>query len=272
MADLTLRLVKGSPLTNAEVDNNFSNLNITKIEIGGDISGNITLPIVSGLQGRDVGNIEPANGQALIWVSSNNAWEPGNVDAGTVDYIELINKPAANILLTGDVTGSANATLTANSTILDITTLLADTGVVANTYGNATVIPVFTVDSKGRITSASNVSIAAGTINYADLENKPSVNVTVTGYITGSANLALEANTNLLSIATIKSNVDFYFTDVPPSSPNDGDKWIHSETGILYYYLNDGTSSQWVNVTGYSSEASPSTVSETLSPFLLMGA
>jgi hypothetical protein len=64
----------------------------------------------------------------------------------------------------------------------------------------------------------------------------------------------------------------FYFTDVPPSSPNDGDKWIHSETGILYYYLNDGTSSQWVNVTGYSSEASPSTVSETLSPFLLMGA
>jgi hypothetical protein len=272
MADLTLRLVKGSPLTNAEVDNNFSNLNITKVEIGGDISGNITIPLVSGLRGRSVGNIEPANGQALIWVSSNNAWEPGNVDAGTIDYIELVNKPAANISLTGDVTGSANALLTANSTVLDISTVLSDSGVVANTYGNATVIPVFTVDSKGRITSASNVNIEAGTINYASLQNKPSVNVTISGFVTGNANIGLQSNTNLLSIATTKSNVDFYFSDTPPSSPNVGDRWIHSDTGVFYQYINDGTSSQWVNVTGYSSEPSPSTVSETLSPFLLMGA
>lgn len=34
MADLTLRLVKGSPLTNAEVDNNFSSLNTAKYESG----------------------------------------------------------------------------------------------------------------------------------------------------------------------------------------------------------------------------------------------
>jgi len=34
MTDITLRLVKGTPLTNAEVDNNFSNLNSAKYESG----------------------------------------------------------------------------------------------------------------------------------------------------------------------------------------------------------------------------------------------
>ena len=34
MTDITLRLVKGTPLTNAEVDNNFSNLNSAKYEAG----------------------------------------------------------------------------------------------------------------------------------------------------------------------------------------------------------------------------------------------
>jgi len=194
MANITLRLVKGSPLTNAEVDNNFSNLNISKIEIGGDISGNITIPIISGIQGRSISNIAPSNRQALVWVSSNNKWEPGNVAED------------------------------------------------------------------------------AGTVNYADLENKPSVNVTIAGYITGSSNLSLAANTNILSIATTRSNAEFYFTDTPPSSPQVGDRWVHSETGVLYTYIDDGNSTQWVNVTGYAASPTPAPTVEVLSPFLLMGA
>jgi hypothetical protein len=44
MANLTLRLVKGSPLTNAEVDNNFDNLNTSKLELsGGTLTGALTL-------------------------------------------------------------------------------------------------------------------------------------------------------------------------------------------------------------------------------------
>lgn len=50
----------------------------------------------------------------------------------------------------GDLTGSyPNPTLVAS-------------GVTASTYGNASMIPTFTVDSKGRITSASNVAPAIG--------------------------------------------------------------------------------------------------------------
>ena len=63
---------------------------------------------------------------------------------------------ARTIALTGDVTytsppfnGSANVTAAAT---------LASTGVTATTYGGASAIPVITVDSKGRIISASNAS------------------------------------------------------------------------------------------------------------------
>lgn len=38
MAVVTLRLVKGSPLTNQEVDDNFSNLNAAKLEAGANLS------------------------------------------------------------------------------------------------------------------------------------------------------------------------------------------------------------------------------------------
>jgi|GEM_PF-5396750 len=38
MATLTLRSVKGTPLTNTEVDNNFSNLNTDKYESGDSVS------------------------------------------------------------------------------------------------------------------------------------------------------------------------------------------------------------------------------------------
>jgi len=74
MTQITLRLVKGSPLTNQEVDDNFSNLNISKTEIGGDLSGNVFSPIVSSFYGRQVANVEPAEGQVLVWTSS--AWTP----------------------------------------------------------------------------------------------------------------------------------------------------------------------------------------------------
>ena len=33
-----------------------------------------------------------------------------------------------------------------------------------------------------------------------------------------------------------------------PSSPSDGDEWFDPDTGILYRYVNDGTSSQWVEL------------------------
>jgi len=37
--------------------------------------------------------------------------------------------------------------------------------------------------------------------------------------------------------------------DAPPISPNQGELWFDTESGILYVYYNDGTSTQWVQPT-----------------------
>ena len=76
MATLTLRLVKGSPLTNAEVDNNFTSLDQKKVQLGGDLSGTTSSPAVVKLQGNPLSSSVPVTGQALVW--SGVAWIPGS--------------------------------------------------------------------------------------------------------------------------------------------------------------------------------------------------
>ena len=222
MANLTLRLVKGVPLTNAEVDGNFSNLNITKAEIGRDLSGNIYYPVVSGIQGRDVDSTAPSDTQVLQWVTSSNAWVPS-----TITYDTLLNPPVANIILTGDVAGSANAVLTANSTIITISAttiqansvalgtdttgdyvanVLAGTGIVvtdqggetasptvaldvsgvtADTYGGSSKVPVLTIDQYGRVTSAANVNVA-GVTSFASSGNSFTISTADGGSFTAN--------------------------------------------------------------------------------------
>jgi hypothetical protein len=65
--------------------------------------------------------------------------------------------------LTGDVTGSATSisgNLTGDVNSTGMTTSLSLTGVSAGTYGSSTQVSRITVDTKGRITSAQNVSIS----------------------------------------------------------------------------------------------------------------
>lgn len=54
-------------------------------------------------------------------------------------------------------------------------------------------------------------------------------------------------------------------SDAPPTSPTANSLWWQSNTGILKIYYTDVDSSQWV-------DASPPPSSDSLSPFLLMGA
>lgn len=70
-----------------------------------------------------------------------------------------------SLTMSGDATFASNGVLT-----------LANTAVSAGTYGSATVVPVITVDAKGRITAASNTTItatgnvtAAGTLDSGNI-------------------------------------------------------------------------------------------------------
>ena len=68
-----------------------------------------------------------------------------------------------NLGVNGDATGIISVDGTANA---NIPLVLSNSGVAAGNYGSVTQIPTFAVDSKGRITSASNVSIST-TLNIA---------------------------------------------------------------------------------------------------------
>jgi len=70
---------------------------------------------------------------------------------------------ARTIGVSGDANGTVSVDGTANA---NIPLTLGNSGVSAGTYGGTTQVPTFSVDSKGRITSAANVAIST-TLNIA---------------------------------------------------------------------------------------------------------
>jgi len=76
--------------------------------------------------------------------------------------------------ISGDATGSQTFNGGSDS---DINITLADTAVTAGTYGSQTEIPVFTVDSKGRLTAASTVAVATTLGINADNATSTSINL-----------------------------------------------------------------------------------------------
>jgi phage-related tail fiber protein len=90
------------------------------------------------------------------------------------------------ISLTGDATGSVGFDGSGNA---EISTALANTAVGAGSYGSASLIPTFTVDSKGRLTAASSTAI---TLSFSALTDKPT---TLSGY--GIADAVSSTGNNL---------------------------------------------------------------------------
>ena len=124
---------KGSPLTNLEVDNNFSNLNIT--------SG-----VLTNLTTTAQGNLVVAINELVTSNATQNT------------RITLLT---TNLATTNGNIGVLSGLTTSNTSnlVAAVNELNASSGVVAATYGNATIVPVVTVNAKGQITSASNATI-----------------------------------------------------------------------------------------------------------------
>ena len=223
MANVTLRLVKGTPLTNQEVDNNFSNLNIFKTEIGGDLGGNVLYPTVIGIRGRSVTSDAPANTQVLVWSDTANAWTPGNAASS---YADLQTKPAVNVLVTGDITGSSNVVLQNTNTNL----------ITLNTSFNPT-----NFDSRYLKLSNPTTQIVTSYINFQG-------NVTFSGNVTtiSANNLIIEDNFIYLNNASQNTNVDFGFV----GNYNDG---IFAHAGFFRDASDNGT---WKIFDGYLPEPS----------------
>ena len=93
----------------------------------------------------------PTGGQALIYSSAAGKWRPGTMDVYSAG--NGLNKNA----LTLNVQAGAGGGLTSNSSGVYIT----DIDGVSGTWGNASYLPVLTINSKGQITDVTPTLITA---------------------------------------------------------------------------------------------------------------
>jgi len=186
---------KGSPLTNLEVDNNFSNLNIT--------SG-----VLTNLTTTAQGNLVVAINELV----TSNATQNTRITLVTTNLATT----NANIGVLSGLTTSNTGNLVSAVNELD-----ASSGVAAATYGGATQIPVVVVNAKGRITSAGNTTVTFGTAITDDTTTNATRYLTLTNATTGlittanvsSSKLFFNPSTGLLTSTDYNSSSDITLKD-----------------------------------------------------------
>lgn len=200
--------IKGSPLLNSEIDNNFANINIsigTLNNLTTQGKSNVVISInevtsnignIAALQTSNTANLVSAineikqNVQASVTVDVSrlvdNSITSAKLAFGSIVADKIANsnvttsKLADNSITTSKI--SDNTITTSKIVDYEITSSkiannsitsakLDTTGVTAALYGNATRIPSITVGSDGRITSLSNVEISGAGFTNLNAEN-----------------------------------------------------------------------------------------------------
>lgn len=134
----------------------------------------------------------------------------GNLDSGTLLAARM---PA----LTGDITSTAGS----------VGTTLATVNSNVGSFGSTSTVPVITVNAKGLITAVSTVTISS----------LPSVTGNSGKYLYTDGSTS---SWNYIAATTVSATA--------PSSPVVGMKWLDTTTTTEYTYVNDGDSSQWVEL------------------------
>lgn len=191
--------------------------------------GYITNSALSGYATNTQLSLYATNTQLESYATTANLNLKANiVDLTTANVVEINSfqyftnaRVYANVTSIGYIREVANtAPITTSNTLGVVTIGLRTSGVSAATYGNATIVPIITVDTFGRITSASNATIIAGittitntspigatttgsttalshlnsgvTANtYGGINRVPVITVNATGHITSSSNVAI---------------------------------------------------------------------------------
>jgi trimeric autotransporter adhesin len=200
MADIILRSVKGSPLSIAEADANFSNLNTevgTKLTATEYTAADVLTKIKtvdgtgSGLDADLLDGLNTSNSHVIDTATIVTRNTSGNFSANTI---------TANLVggVTGNVLGNLTGTVTGNATNVD--------GVVAVNNGG---------------TGATTVTAARTALGLGTLATQNSSAVTITGgTITGITDLALvDGGTGASTATQARTNLGLVIgTDVQPFS------------------------------------------------------
>lgn len=257
--------VKGTPLSNAEVDNNFSNINIVVgfrenltttatdnlvaaiNEVRSDLDNLSSSQISNGTSNVNIATLDgpieisanflPLTANVIDLGSPTKRFRDLYLTGNTLDLDGIrLGSDGANLLVNGNIvisnTGNYVGSINVTEAIApgSITSAqLSTTGVSAATYGNAKLIPSFTVGTDGRVTAASNISFTSG----ATLVNDTTTNF---NYLLGMANatsgawetayvsstkLSFNPSTGVLNVVDLNSTSDISLKDniTPISNP-----------------------------------------------------
>lgn len=171
-----------------------------KLFIGNTTSGVL---VIGGKYYTDI--IEAATNlntpSTLVERDSNGNFSANTITANIVGTVQSASKWSApiDLGLSGDATGNVSFDGSSNVTL---TVDLSDTGVSPGTYGGASNVPYFTVDSEGRITSAGNSSISTALSFAGDGPTTGSLNL-LTDTLTivgrdGITTTAVDSNNSVL--------------------------------------------------------------------------
>lgn len=187
MANITKRLTVGRPLTNAEVDNNFDNLNTQKLEKDGSIAmtGNLQAPGLESTSAINGLRFYNEAGQLVATAGAGNSKNfvvEGNIDVG--------GSSGANINLNGGDIEAKNIYLTGRivSSELNGQFNVANVGDVYTGVASAD-----SVDGKLRVTLDTIVKLVNKAGNFA-------VGQTVTGSTSQTAGVLTKVNGSILHV------------------------------------------------------------------------